>query len=222
MQKHLYVEGPEVCRRILVHPPGDVAGGNSLAFDMCLGERTWIQLTNPGAAKWYHTTCPSRQTLEIHLGPDATLKWLPQEGIVFADAQAGLEACAQLRGDARPSYWDMIALDHPANGEHFASGHFIAALSIRRDDRLLWYERRCVGGGDRPLDSLIGLAGYPVLTILVANDEIDIDLLQRCRTFPCADRSNLSQLPGGLPMMRYLAGKALYTRAWPIELWRLL
>ncbi|WP_175573293.1 urease accessory protein UreD, partial [Pseudomonas aeruginosa] len=69
VQKHLYAEGPEVCQHILVHPPGGIAGGDSLAFDVRLGERAWAQLTSPGAAKWYRAACPSRQTLEIHLEP---------------------------------------------------------------------------------------------------------------------------------------------------------
>nr|VVH81638.1 Urease accessory protein UreD [Pseudomonas aeruginosa] len=126
---------------------------------MRLGERAWAQLTSPGAAKWYRAACPSRQTLEIHLEPGATLEWLPQESIVFAGAQAELETRIQLRGDARLFYWDMVALGRPASGERFASGHFVAALDIRRDDRLLWHERQRIDGGDRLLDSPIGLAG---------------------------------------------------------------
>ncbi|MCO2093604.1 urease accessory protein UreD [Pseudomonas aeruginosa] len=148
VQKHLYAEGPEVCQHILVHPPGGIAGGDSLAFDVRLGERAWAQLTSPGAAKWYRAACPSRQTLEIHLEPGATLEWLPQESIVFAGAQAELETRIQLRGDARLFYWDMVALGRPASGERFASGHFVAALDIRRDDRLLWHERQRIDGGD--------------------------------------------------------------------------
>lgn len=181
VQKHLYAEGPEVCQHILVHPPGGIAGGDSLAFDVRLGERAWAQLTSPGAAKWYRAACPSRQTLEIHLEPGATLEWLPQESIVFAGAQAELETRIQLRGDARLFYWDMVALGRPASGERFVSGHFVAALDIRRDDRLLWHERQRIDGGDRLLDSPIGLAGHPVLATLVASGEIDTDLLQRCR-----------------------------------------
>lgn len=222
VQKHLYAEGPEVCQHILVHPPGGIAGGDSLAFDVRLGERAWAQLTSPGAAKWYRAACPSRQTLEIHLEPGATLEWLPQESIVFAGAQAELETRIQLRGDARLFYWDMVALGRPASGERFASGHFVAALDIRRDDRLLWHERQRIDGGDRLLDSPIGLAGHPVLATLVASGEIDTDLLQRCRALPCAGRGNLSQLPGGLLVARCLADEALHARAWLIELWRLL
>lgn len=222
VQKHLYAEGPEVCQHILVHPPGGIAGGDSLAFDVRLGERAWAQLTSPGAAKWYRAACPARQTLEIHLEPGATLEWLPQESIVFAGAQAELETRIQLRGDARLFYWDMVALGRPASGERFASGHFVAALDIRRDDRLLWHERQRIDGGDRLLDSPIGLAGHPVLATLVASGEIDTDLLQRCRALPCAGRGNLSQLPGGLLVARCLADEALHARAWLIELWRLL
>ncbi len=144
VQKHLYAEGPEVCQHILVHPPGGIAGGDSLAFDVRLGERAWAQLTSPGAAKWYRAACPARQTLEIHLEPGATLEWLPQESIVFAGAQAELETRIQLRGDARLFYWDMVALGRPASGERFASGHFVA--TVRRPRQPQPVARRPAGG----------------------------------------------------------------------------
>ncbi|PCN05343.1 urease subunit gamma [Pseudomonas aeruginosa] len=129
VQKHLYAEGPEVCQHILVHPPGGIAGGDSLAFDVRLGERAWAQLTSPGAAKWYRAACPSRQTLEIHLEPGATLEWLPQESIVFAGAQAELETRIQLRGDARLFYWDMLAERRLARGLKLNYPEAVALIS---------------------------------------------------------------------------------------------
>lgn len=50
-QKHLYAEGLEVCQHVLVYPPGGTVGGDSLAFDVRLGEHAWVQFTSPGAAK---------------------------------------------------------------------------------------------------------------------------------------------------------------------------
>lgn len=56
---------------------------------------------------------------------------------------------------------------------------------------------------------------------LIASGELDADLLERCRGLPSRVRGDLTQLPG-LIVARCLADEALHTRAWLIDLWRLL
>ena len=222
VQKHLYAEGPEVCQHIIVHPPGGIAGGDTLDISAHAGENTWVQLTSPGAAKWYSAAGVARQDLRLRVEAGATLEWLPQETILYAGAQAELNTQIELHGDARLFYWDIIALGRPAADERFASGHFQAALDIRRDGKLLWHERQRVSGGDGLLDSPIGLNGQPVFATLLVSGEVDSELLERCRELKIDGvRGDLSQL-AGLLIARCLASEALKARAWLIELWRLL
>ncbi|MBA1247323.1 urease accessory protein UreD [Pseudomonas luteola] len=221
VQKHLHAEGQEVCQHIIVHPPGGIAGGDRLAISARVGEQAWAQLTSPGAAKWYRATGPAHQCLTLAVEPGATLEWLPQETIVFSGAQAELATRINLEGDARLFYWDMVALGRPASQERFATGHFQSHLDIYRDGHLLWHERQHIAGGDRLLESPIGLAGYPVFATLIVTGDIDESLLQACRALPCQGRGDLSQLPG-LLVARCLAHEALAARAWLIELWTLL
>ena len=221
VQKHLHAEGPEVCQHIIVHPPGGIAGGDSLDIAVDVGAQAWAQLTSPGAAKWYRAAGSARQSVNLRVQHGATLEWLPQETILYAGAQAELATRIDLAGDARLFYWDMVALGRPAAGERFDAGHFQASLDIRRDGRLLWHERQRVTGGDGLLDSPIGLDGRPVFATLLASGEIDAELLERCRALPGPVRGDLSQLPG-LLVARCLADEALHARAWLIELWRLL
>lgn len=221
VQKHLHAEGPAVCQHIIVHPPGGIAGGDSLHITATLGEQAWAQLTSPGAAKWYRAAGPAQQRVHLRVAAGATLEWLPQETIVYSGAQAELSTSIELAGDARLCYWDMVALGRPASGERFDCGHFQAALDIRRDGQLLWHERQRVVGGDGLLDSPIGLDGQPVFATLLITGEIGAELLERCRELPSPVRGDLTQLPG-LLVARCLAGEALHARAWLIELWRLL
>ncbi|MBD8575514.1 urease accessory protein UreD [Pseudomonas syringae] len=221
VQKHLYAEGPEVCQHIIVHPPGGIAGGDRLAISAQVGPQAWAQLTSPGAAKWYRAAGPAFQHLDLHVEPGATLEWLPQETIVFSQAQAQLETCINLRGDARLCYWDVVALGRPASGERFDLGYFQSQLEIRRDGRLLWHERQRLEGNDGLLDSPIGLDGKTVFATLLMTGEAGSELLETCRSvnMPNPVRGDLTQLPG-LIVARCLADEALHARAWLIELWR--
>ncbi len=221
VQKHLYAEGPEVCQHIIVHPPGGIAGGDRLDISASVGTGAWAQITSPGAAKWYRAAGPAYQKLDLHVAAGATLEWLPQETIIFSDAQAELSTSIDLEGDARLFYWDVVALGRPASGERFDLGHFQAHLDIRRDGQLLWHERQRIVGNDGLLDSPIGLDGQPVFATLLVTGDIDSELLDKCRSLPNHVRGDLTQLPG-LLVARCLASEALLARGWLIDLWRLL
>ncbi len=225
VQKHLHAEGPDVCQHIIVHPPGGIAGGDRLEISATVGAGAWAQLTSPGAAKWYRANAPAYQHVELHVEPGATLEWLPQESIVYSAAQAELGTRIELHGDAQLLYWDIIALGRPASGERFDLGYFQSRLDIRRDGGLIWHERQRIEGGDRLLDSPIGLAGQPVFATLLVTGELDAAALQTCReaglNTGASLRGDLTQLPG-LVVARCLASEALHARAWLIALWRLL
>ncbi|WP_448110249.1 urease accessory protein UreD [Pseudomonas lini] len=221
VQKHLYAEGPEVCQHIIVHPPGGIAGGDRLDISASVGTDAWAQITSPGAAKWYRAAGPAYQKLHLRVAAGATLEWLPQETIIFSDAQAELSTSIDLEGGARLFYWDVVALGRPASGERFDLGHFQAHLDIRRDGQLLWHERQRIVGDDGLLDSPIGLDGQPVFATLLVTGEIDSELLEKCRSLPNDVRGDLTQLPG-LLVARCLASEALLARGWLIDLWRLL
>lgn len=221
VQKHLYAEGPQVCQHIIVHPPGGIAGGDRLDISATVGADAWAQLTSPGAAKWYRAASPAFQQLELHVQPGATLEWLPQETIVFSNAQAELTTRIELHGDAKLCYWDVVALGRPASGERFEQGHFQSHLDIRRDGTLLWHERQRIIGGDGLLDSPIGLDGKTVFATLLLTGEVSSDLLEACRSLsmPNPVRGDLTQLPG-LVVARCLADEALHARAWLIQIWK--
>lgn len=220
VQKHLYPEGPEVCQHILLHPPGGVAGGDTLDIQVHVGSYAWAQLTNPGAAKWYRSDLPSRQTLELSAESGATLEWLPQEAIFFAGCQAHLDTTIELAAGAKLITWDIIALGRPASGESFNKGRIYQRVRLRRDGRLLWSERMQLFGGGRLLESPVGLAGYSVMGTLLASGEISSELLAACRALPVAEgRGGLTQLPG-LIVARFLGRETEAARHWFTALWQ--
>ena len=91
VQKSLHPEGPDVCQAIVVHPPGGIVGGDSLAIGIDAGVGAHAQLTTPGAAKWYRSAGPvAHAATALRLAAGAIVEWLPQETILFDGARASI------------------------------------------------------------------------------------------------------------------------------------
>ena len=224
VQKPLYPEGPDICQVIVVHPPGGIVGGDSLAIDIDAGKGAHVQVTTPSAAKWYRSTARvarSDAILRGHAG--ALIEWLPQETLLFDGARAAIRLRVLLTGDARYIGWDVTCLGRAASGERFTSGHLHQTLELFRDDALIWGERTVLDGGSRALHSPAILNGAPVFGTLVAvGAAVHDDLLAVCRAVGCASgEAAATRLPQAF-VARYRGDCANAARAYFATLWTLL
>jgi urease accessory protein len=224
VQKALYPEGPGVCQVVVVHPPGGIVAGDSLAIDLDAGPGTHVQVTTPGAAKWYRSTdriARSRTTLRVHAG--ALVEWLPQETLLFDGARASIGLSIELSADAGFFGWDVTVLGRTAAGERFDSGHLRQRLELFRDGEMIWCERAAIDGGSRALQSGAMLGGAPVYGTLVATAGPAHDsLLAACREVSCTQGEGaITRLPG-LVVARYRGNSAIAARTYFATLWRAL
>jgi urease accessory protein len=192
VQKALYPEGPEVCHAIVVHPPGGIAGGDELRVSATVEGNAL--LTTPGAGKWYRSAGPWASQ---HLGfkVDGSLEWLPRETIVFDGARAALSCRVDLGRDARFIGWEVVCLGRSGSGEQFAKGLLRLDTEIRREGKLLFYERGDIEAGGRLMQSPAGLGGKSVFgTMMFTGFE---------EKLPLQGNFAATRLPG-LALVRYL------------------
>ena len=224
VQRALYPEGRDTCHVVVVHPPGGVAGGDSLDIAVEVGDGAHAVLTMPGAAKFYRCepARPSRQSISIRAGTGAVVEWLPPETIVFdgACARSSLEVDVAVDGCAIG--WDIVALGRRARGETFARGRWRQRLAIRRDGFALLDDVLDLAGGDRWLRSRAGLGGASVVATLIAvGRRVDAALVAACRdATQAATRVGITMPVAGLLVARCLADEAEDARGLLGAIWR--
>ena len=224
VQKALYPEGEAVCHTILLHPPAGIVGGDSLSFDIDVGEAAHVLFTTPGAGKWYRSDGRVASVSQrVRVARAAVCEWLPQESIVFDGAIGVLDNQIALESGATLIAADMLCLGRTGSGERFSSGRLTLRNRITLEGRTLWLERGRLEGGGELLDSPVGLAGQPVTaTMLVHGMGVDDALRDACREIGCeAGESGVTLLPNGLLVARWLGPASEPGRIWMKRTWAL-
>ncbi|WP_193771358.1 urease accessory protein UreD [Candidatus Magnetaquicoccus inordinatus] len=223
VQKPLYPEGDSPCHLILLHPPGGMAAGDSLALDLQMEPESHLLLTTPGAGKWYRAEQGvSRQQLYFHLDKQAIVEWLPQENIFFSGCQAELQMQVDLSAQALFLAMDLQQLGRLASGEPFATGKIAMKSAITQEGRALWREQGALVAGSSWLQAEAGMAGMRVCgSLLLAGAVISDGLLQSCRELPTPEgcRCGITRLPN-LLHARILAPEIERARLWLRLLWQ--
>ena len=169
VQKPLYPEGARVCHAIVLHPPGGVVGGDQLQIDAQVGTGASAFMTTPGAAKWYKANGQvSRQDVQLDVGAQASLEWLPQETIFFDAAQVQLDNAITVGKGGTYIGSEIFCFGRTASGEVFRSGRVDQRTSIRLDGRLVWFEQARLTAGGSNMTSALGMAGKSVCATLIA------------------------------------------------------
>lgn len=221
VQRAFHPEGA-ACHVYLIHPPGGVVGGDRLELQVEVASAAHALLTTPAAGKFYRCGHDDPAQLSQHFEVAGCLEWLPQENILYPQADARLRTFVQLQGQARFIGMEVACLGLPARAQSFGDGIFSQAIELWRDGQPLLIERAFLGV--EALRARWGLAARPVLGTLLATPA-------GAATLACV-RARLEVLPAepllaatlvdGVLVVRGLAQRADQLRARFIELWRAL
>ncbi|GAA3533125.1 urease accessory protein UreD [Zobellella aerophila] len=224
IQRPFYPEGG-VCHLYVLHPPGGLVSGDRLAISVHAGAGSQSLLTTPSAGKIYGRDSDGvaqGQSVFLQLADNAGCEWLPQETIVYRDANAVLDTRIELSGDARFIGWDLVCLGRPAAGETFDAGRLSQAIRLWRDGRLLLNERLQLEGGDSLRHSRVGLAGHCVFgTLLASGPGLGDELIMQLReVLPTPDFTVTERL--GVLLVRYLGSDMSACRGGLWRAWALI
>ena len=147
---------PEVCQAIIVHPPGGIVGGDSLAIAIDAGgwraraahyaRRGEVVSLRRGASR------ESVTTLRVACRRRRSSGCRRRRSCSTARGRRSRSA-VELAPESRFIGWDMTCLGRTASGERFASGSLRQSLELVRDGALLFCERAAIDGGGRALQS---------------------------------------------------------------------
>jgi urease accessory protein len=162
--QRLYPEGPGICHHVLVHPPGGIVGGDTLAVEATLAAGTHAVVTTPGATRFYRSAgATALQQATLSLAEGARLEWLPMENIAYSGCIAENRLTLALAPGAEAMGWDLLALGLPAAGQGFDGGRYRQQFELPG----VWLERGLIAAEDSALlDGPLGLAGRRVLGTL--------------------------------------------------------
>lgn len=179
--KPLYPEGDAICHAVIVHPPGGIVAGDSLAVDLRVDVGAHALATTPGTQKWYRSTGAAAAAItRLHVADDACLEWMPQETMVFDGARAQQTLDITLAPQARFFGWEILCLGRTTRGERFNNGAFRQSVRLERSYRgaPLWRESLVLLGNDPLMDSKLGFRNFPVAaTAWIALPDVESGML---------------------------------------------
>ena len=219
VQRPLYPEGG-VCHTCLLHPSGGVVGGDHLRLEVEVKSAAAALITTPGATKFYRSGgTRAIQENRLSIERNGWLEWLPQESIVYPDADARIATRVILADGASFMGWEIVCIGLSACGRPFADGWLEAGFDLCKEGRPLFRDRLRVQGQE-DLHRPTGLRGRTVSATFVATGGRP-EMLAPLREILQGDETRLTgiTLMGDLLVARFLGDASAEAKRLFQEIW---
>lgn len=203
-------------------------GGDQLQIEVTAAEQAHTLLSAPGAGKWYRANNRvARQRLRLQGAAAAMIEWLPQETILFDQADVDLDTQVALHGTSRFIGCEILCFGRTASGEQFTRGRVRQRYAVQVDGKLIWLEQGTLNAGSGAMHKPTALAGHSVCASLLcvgAPPKRDLIDAVRGAITPLAEPSAMvgaTQMKS-LLMVRYLGDASETAREVMLAAWRVL
>ncbi|MDY6802504.1 MAG: urease accessory protein UreD [Cyanobacteriota bacterium] len=233
VQRPFYPEGNEVCHSVILHTAGGVVGGDRLSIDLHLRPETSALITTAAASKVYRSKgLLAKQNINIKVEEGACLEWLPQPLILFDAANYRQDLIVELAPGSSWLGWEIIRFGRSARGERFLEGKWRSHTEFWRENRPLWIDRQRLDGGEKMLESPLGLAGCSIAGSLVwIGQPARAEIVEKTRSLWEATsgassregqlQAGVTRLPEGI-LCRYRGNSIADVTNWFMAVWHQL
>ncbi len=138
----LYLDRTGCATTFLGNPSGGFVGGDTCSLRATLGRDAHVLFTTPSATRVYRSdTAPARQFIDVTVGPDAVMEWVPEPTIPFAGSRFEQRITVRLGTGASLLLRDAVAAGRVARGERWAFSLFSNRITITLADARSLEER---------------------------------------------------------------------------------
>ncbi len=191
---------------------GGFVGGDHVKVTVSNGAHCRALVAQQAAEKIYRSAGQVTE-IDVSLRAEAAswLEWLPQETILFDQAQMRRRTRIDVQGSGRVLAGEILVFGRAAMRERFRRGLLREVWEVRRDDRLIWLDALHLEGEMGPIiHAPAGFdgAGASATAVYVGDDAgAHLQTARRCLTARDQVRS-AATLVNGVLVMRWLAPRA--------------
>jgi urease accessory protein len=136
-----FPKGGAGCEGVIINTGGGVAGGDRVRHAVSLSENASATLTTQAAERIYRSQGDlSQLDVLMKLENGTSLSWLPQETILYAQANLVRRFEIDMHPGARLLIVEIVVFGRKEMGETIGQGRYLDRWRVRRDGRLVFAE----------------------------------------------------------------------------------
>jgi urease accessory protein len=133
---------------VLINTAGGLTGGDRLAWEVDIGANASAAITTQACEKVYRAASDHAEVrIELTVGENGRIAWLPQETIVFNQAAFARRLDVELAEGAEALILEATLFGRLAMGERIISGSFHDRWRVRQGGALIHAEDFRIGQG---------------------------------------------------------------------------
>ena len=193
---------------VLINTAGGLTGGDHMSYDLAVGNEANLTVTGQAAEKIYKSIGPDVLIdANLNVGSNAYLEWLPQETILFDRARLKRINKIELTDTSKLLAVEATVFGRQAHGETVHEAALTDGWEIRRNGKLIWYDRFKFDGEMSQILSRPALLGNAraMATLIVMGPNQD-EILSAVRDVKVEDETRIgaTELDGGPVVVRVL------------------